>query len=120
MGAAVRHVFMAAGRDIIMEQRQRGSDLEHFARELCAGRGRFRLPGSCLVFCNSKNQSHDGCLPGRIRLRRKAESKMQMGGAYPEAFASELRMSHSALSLPEKSLIPASGQGDLGFPAVAK
>ena len=53
-------------------------------------------------------------------LRRKAESKMQMGGANPEAFASELRMSHSVVLLPEKSLISASGQGNLGFPAVAK
>ena len=47
-------------------------------------------------------------------LRRKAESKMQIGGAYPATFASVLCMQNVPFSRPDKS------QGVLGVSAVAR
>ena len=53
-------------------------------------------------------------------LRRKAESKIQMGGGIPEGSVSILQMKNAALSRQEKSLVLASVQGGLGSLDVAK
>ena len=47
-------------------------------------------------------------------LRRKAESKMQMGGGSPETSASVMRMQNASLRQPEESLGLASVQRDFG------
>ena len=49
-------------------------------------------------------------------LRRKAEARLVMGRAFPDAFASNLRMESAALSKREKSLLLASVHGVVGFP----
>ena len=53
-------------------------------------------------------------------LRRTAESKMQMGGAFPEAFDSARRIKNAALPRAGKSLASASAQGDSGSPAAPR
>ena len=53
------------------------------------------------------------------KLRRKAESKIQMGGAAPRQFASALYVEKATLPRSEKSLILASVQVNLAFPAAA-
>ena len=52
--------------------------------------------------------------------RRKAEARVAKGGAFPDAFASLLRMQNAALKTNGKSLLLASVQGSLDFPTVAK
>ena len=48
-------------------------------------------------------------------LRRKAESKMDMGSGYPEQFASKLRMNNAGLYRQEESLVMASSHKSLMF-----
>ena len=53
-------------------------------------------------------------------LRRKAKSRVVMGGAFPDAFVSILCMQNAALSRRGKSTSPASVQGSSDFPIAAK
>ena len=48
----------------------------------------------------------------------KAESKMQIGGAFPEALASVLRTQNAEPPRPEGSSLLASAKGNLGSPGV--
>ena len=52
-------------------------------------------------------------------LGREAESRTQMGGSFPEAFVSGLRMQDASLSRTDKSLVLAGAQENLGMAAVA-
>ena len=58
----------------------------------------------------STGQTMDGYTARCDLLRRKAESKMQMGGDFPEVFASAPRTRNTPLAQPEESLGPASQQ----------
>ena len=59
-------------------------------------------------------------LPEFDILRRKAEARAEMKGAFPDGSVSILRMPNAALSRAEKSLLLESGQWSLHFPVVAR
>ena len=52
-------------------------------------------------------------------LRRKAEARVIMRGAFPDAFVSISRTQHAAVSRNGKSLLLSSVQGSLDFPIAA-
>ena len=52
-------------------------------------------------------------------LRRRAESRLQMGGSSPETFVSILCIQKACLPRTDESLALASAQGDLGVAAAA-
>ena len=66
------------------------------------------------------DQTMERYLPEFDGLRRKEEARVIMGGAFPDASVSILRMQNAALSRNGKSLSLASVQRSLDFPTVAK
>ena len=75
---------------------------------------------ACLLRFEQTAQTVDEHLVRFDPLSGKAESKMQMDGAFPAALASVLCTQHAFLYRPDKSLTPASVQGNLGISTVAR
>ena len=65
--------------------------------------------------CKRTDQTMDVFLAELDLLRRKAESRMQIGGGVPEAFASILCMQNAALPRQGQSLVLASVHGGLDW-----
>ena len=65
-------------------------------------------------------QTLDEYLVRHDLLRRKAESRMHMGGSPPETFAPILCMHTASLTRSDKSLVLASAKRSLGFAAAAR
>ena len=74
----------------------------------------------CFLQPKPAARTMDGYLALSDLLRRRAESKMQIGEALPEVFASAPRMRNASISRLEKSLALAIAQGNLEISAVAR
>ena len=102
MGAVARQVCMAAGGNVIMDQEGAKRILatlhDYFAPETADSV--YQEPATLLQF-KRMHQEMGEYLAQSDLLRRKAESKAQMGGASPEIFALVLCVQNAPLCRPE-------------------